>query len=832
LSTEIESSQEKPTEAKIRRAVWLIFAGRAAALWERVWPALWPMLAVCGVYAILALAGVLEMLPSVFRVSLLWLIGAAVFVIFWNSIRPIRLPRWEDGARRVERDSGLTNRPITEGADNLAAGHADPLTTRLWQTHVLRLLASVKSLRVRLPSPKLHRLDPYGTRFVLLAALIAAFFFAGPMAGDRLRTALLPPLSDPQDGVLFNAWISPPPYTALPPRTLAEGTTPGQGTIIVATGSKLSLRLRDTSGRPRLVALPASELIEFTESESGYEAEIELRDEMQVMAQIGVHMLGDWDFEIIPDELPDISFAEEMAADERQATVFNYAISDDYGVASVEARIVPEANLEAEPLIVPLAPSGNTRNATHSATRDLTAHGYAGVEVLVTLVATDAAGQTGQSEPVQFKLPERIFTHPLARALIEQRKGLAVNGDEGRDMAERAMDALSIGPELFYQNDYGVYLGLRSIRHRIANIRFDDDKEPAMSLMWDMAIALEEGELADALEALRAAQEALEDGIRRGAEEEEIAALMERLRDAMARYMQELAENAQPGQAGPTPPGGQMMGMDELEALLKAIEDLARTGNAEEAAQLLAGLMAMLENMQMVQGQGGPGNAPGEQEQEGDETQQAIQGLGDLMGQQRGLMDRTFRAQQGQQGQDGTSQPGPGGPGEGQNQFDQFDENGQAGAGSLAQEQEDLHETLRGIMEGLSENGEDAREGLDGAGQAMDEAQENLQSNQLGAATQAQQDALNEMRESAQQLARNLAAENGQASPGDGVVNEDPLGRRLGGNNPVGRLLEGLPEVSDIQRAREILDELRRRAAELGRSQEELDYIDRLLDLF
>ena len=114
----------------------------------------------------------------------------------------------------------------------------------------------------------------------------------------------------------------------------------------------------------------------------------------------------------------------------------------------------------------------------------------------------------------------------------------------------------------------------------------------------------------------------------------------------------------------------------------------------------------------------------------------------------------------------------------------------------------------------------------------MDEAQENLQSNQLGAATQAQQEALNEMRESAQQLARNLAAENGQAGPGDGVVNEDPLGRHLGGNNPVGRLLEGLPEVSDIQRAREILDELRRRAAELGRSQEELDYIDRLLDLF
>ena len=835
MRTEIENKQVKPTEARVRRAGWLIFAGRSAVFWERIWPALWPMLAVIGGYAILALTGLLETLPATLRVSLLWLVGAALFVLFWNSIRPLRIPRWEDGARRVETDSGLTNRPITEGADNLAAGHADPLTTKLWKTHVLRLLASVKSLRVRWPSPKLHRRDPYGARFVILAALIASFFFAGPLAGDRLRTALLPPLADPQDDVLFNAWISPPPYTALPPRTLAEGTTPGEGTIIVATGSKLSLRLRDTSARPRLVTLPASELYEFTESESGYEAELELSEEMHLTAQIGVHMLGDWDFEIIPDELPVIGFAEEIASDERQATVFNYVIADDYGVASVEARIVPEANMDSEPLVVPLAPAGNARQATHTATRDLTAHGYAGVEVLVTLVATDAAGQTGMSETVSFKLPERIFTHPLARAIIEQRKGLAVNGDEGRDMAERAMDALSIGPDIFYRDDYGVYLGLRAIRHRIANIRFDDDKEPAMSLIWDMAIALEEGELADALEALRAAQEALENGIRRGADQEEIAALMERLREAMARYMQELAENALPGQGGQMPPGGQMMGMDDLEALLKAIEDLARTGNAEEAAQLLAGLMALLENMQMVQGQGGQGNTPGQEGQEGNETQQAIQGLGDLMGQQRGLMDRTFRAQQ---GQPGTSQAGPGEPPPGDNQYGQFDEDGEYGIPdengdrALADDQADIHETLRGIMEGLDENDEAARQGLDGAGQAMTESEENLQSNQLGAATQAQQEALNQMRGSAQQLARNLAAENGQGTQGDGLVNEDPLGRRIGGNNPVGRLLEGLPEQSDIQRARQILDELRRRAAELGRSQEELDYIERLLDLF
>ena len=41
-----------------------------------------------------------------------------------------------------------------------------------------------------------------------------------------------------------------------------------------------------------------------------------------------------------------------------------------------------------------------------------------------------------------------------------------------------------------------------------------------------------------------------------------------------------------------------------------------------------------------------------------------------------------------------------------------------------------------------------------------------------------------------------------------------------------------VPDESDLQRAREILKELRKRAAERGRPQQELDYIDRLLKQF
>ena len=57
--------------------------------------------------------------------------------------------------------------------------------------------------------------------------------------------------------------------------------------------------------------------------------------------------------------------------------------------------------------------------------QDLTAHPWAGLPVELRAVARDALGQIGASAPVAMTLPERKFDHPVARAIIEQRKRLA-----------------------------------------------------------------------------------------------------------------------------------------------------------------------------------------------------------------------------------------------------------------------------------------------------------------------------------------------------------------------------------------------------------------------
>ena len=115
----------------------------------------------------------------------------------------------------------------------------------------------------------------------------------------------------------------------------------------------------------------------------------------------------------------------------------------------------------------------------------------------------------------------------------------------------------------------------------------------------------------------------------------------------------------------------------------------------------------------------------------------------------------------------------------------------------------------------------------------MQQAEEALRQGNLDDALEAQDDALSELRDGAESLARDLLermAEN-EGGPGEGDQEQDPLGRPTNGAYSDGAGVD-VPEEMSRARAREILEELRRRAAETGRPQDELDYIDRLLDRF
>ena len=111
---------------------------------------------------------------------------ASAGYFFWSTFSTVRGPGWEDGARRVERDSDLPNRPITEGTDIVAAGKGDPFAEKLWRAHIIRLLASAQRLTLKLPEPNMASRDPRGLRFAVLLGVVIGFVVAGPALG---RTA-------------------------------------------------------------------------------------------------------------------------------------------------------------------------------------------------------------------------------------------------------------------------------------------------------------------------------------------------------------------------------------------------------------------------------------------------------------------------------------------------------------------------------------------------------------------------------------------------------------------------------------------------------------------
>jgi hypothetical protein len=115
----------------------------------------------------------------------------------------------------------------------------------------------------------------------------------------------------------------------------------------------------------------------------------------------------------------------------------------------------------------------------------------------------------------------------------------------------------------------------------------------------------------------------------------------------------------------------------------------------------------------------------------------------------------------------------------------------------------------------------------------MRDAKEAIGEGNLDSATQAQSLALDRLRKGAQSMAEQMM-ENGEAQAGQGPGNNgrDPLGRPDRSNRPDLGLSVKVPDEIDIQRAREVLDELRRRLGDPSRPGIELDYLERLIKPF
>jgi hypothetical protein len=162
-------------------------------------------------------------------------------------------------------------------------------------------------------------------------------------------------------------------------------------------------------------------------------------------------------------------------------------------------------------------------------------------------------------------------------------------------------------------------------------------------------------------------------------------------------------------------------------------------------------------------------------------------------------------------------------------------------SGGEAKEQEALRRALGDLMRRFAEMTGEIPRPLGQSEQAMRDAVKALQHGAPGEAMDPQSRALDQLQQAMGEMADKLAEQLGQ-QPGQGQgqgrgqfgqMPRDPLGRT---NQPGQGLFDTgnvqIPEEADLQRAREILDELRRRAGQMERPRLERDYIDRLLRQF
>ncbi|MGO8911804.1 MAG: TIGR02302 family protein [Bradyrhizobium sp.] len=816
-----------------------------AIAWERSWPLLARLLTVAGLFLVVSWAGLWLALPFLVRAIGLGLFTAlalaALFPLAW-----FRWPSRQEALGRLDRGTGIRHRPATALTDTLAT--QDPVALALWQAQRERTLASIKRIRAGLPSPRLAIHDPWALRALIVVMMVATYIAAGDERRMRVAAAF------DWNGVLsaanvrVDAWVTPPLYTGKPPIILSaankEAAIPTAGPLAVPAGSTLIVRssggaLDVVAGGGVTEAVPAGQAPKGTNEKH---FAITGDGTVHVRAPSGQPQ---WRFSATPDRPPTIALAKDPERQARGSLQLSYKIEDDYGVTEARALLAARRadaakGAEPRPLFDPpqfslVLPNARTRNGVGQTVKDLSEDPYAGADVTLTLTAKDEAGNEGRSEPFSMRLPERLFTKPLARALIEQRRILALDANQNAQVYD-ALDALMIAPELFMP-EVGQYLGLRSVTRQLETARTDDALREVVASLWALAVTIEDGNITDVDKALRAAQEALKQALERGASDEEIKKLTQELRAALDNFMRQLAEqqrNNPQALARPLDPNTRVMRQQDLNNMIERMERLSRSGDKDAAKQLLEQLQQMLENLQLAQpGQSGDGD-----------MEQALNELGDMIRKQQQLRDKTFK-----QGQDSRRDR-------------QRGKQGDQSMSDLQQDQQGLRDRLRKLQEELAkrgmgqgqrgEKGQQGQQGQDGdpqqgdgedglgeADNAMGDAGSQLGEGNADGAVDSQGKALDALRKGAQSLAEAMQQGDGEGQ-GDGPGNRagrqqsggnqsDPLGRPLHGREFGDDLTVKIPGEIDVQRVRRILEELRRRLADPQRPQIELDYIERLL---
>jgi uncharacterized protein (TIGR02302 family) len=766
---------------------WRLWAARARLLLEQAWPTLRLLIAGWGAHLVLGLFGLWLALPWAKLAALLALTAASGWLL-WRLTRHLRWPTLPQALALIERDSAAPRGALRLLADR-PVNRTDPTAVALWAVAQARVRTALKAPALAWPRLPVVAADRWALAPALLLLGVLGVMVAGSDARGRLDDALSFTLGPPA-GLTMTAWIVPPAYTGQPTRPITLQA--GGATLVQApAGSRLRVTFLGIDDAPVLTG--GTDDVFATRAGQGFTLDATLSRAGDYRIAMGWRTLARLNVELVADAPPAIRFTADPQETANKALVLGYGAEDDYGLAAVQIAIGRGEGEERVSL--PDPPPGRMVEA--SATRDLTASRWAGEVVPVRLVAVDAQGQEGFSEPLRLRLPERVFTHPVAQQVIAVRKLLFRSGGN-RERATRMLSDISTNLDA-YEGNLTTFAALRGAVWRLRGLNRTASVTPVTDWLWQVALALERDRQGGDLDDLRRRFEDLLGNLD-GKSPQELGDLLERLQAAMANHLAGLMQKAiEQGALTAENAAAAAAALDPrmLEQLVEEIRDRLAAGDEEGARAALQALQSVMENLTA-----GGGSAQAQA------AQAAMQALAEVRAEQQQLARET---QAGGGGGEAGAPPQPG-----------------SSTGALP--------GLAPAQQGLAGRAEGAGEGLPGggppqigaAGAAMREAAQALAQGDRGAAQAAQARALAALDQAMQSLAEQAAEAQAAAMMGlpQGV---DPLGRFSGAGASRDFRVSTDSERRAVQAIRRILEE---RAADPNRSPAERDYLYRLLRRF
>lgn len=863
-------NQQNRNEAakKLRGArLWSKFS----LLFERLAPAALPFMIVAGLFLIVSWFGLFRSVGDLARIFIGFGFVLAALASL-SALRTFRMPTRDEIDRRLERDNKLMHQPITVQDDRLAVG-TDDFAQTLWALHQKKLAGQISDVEGAKARTDIPERDPWAIRALVPLLLVIGFAFSYSTNGGRISDVFFSHNQEEQIAARIDAWITPPSYTGVAPIFMTSDINAERQQFSAPEGSKIVVRVSGGSGTEQVSFPDTGSIIEAADNSTGsgsstarqfeviarQSGQLSILPDANLAASASEQSLQQWSLMISDDNAPEIAFDGNVERAVNGAMTLKYIANDDYRIASGEALITladKQAD-DARPLyeapdIALRLPRRNDEGKAKTSV-NLTEHPWAGARVNLQLRVEDDLEQTGHSETIETVLPGRPFSNKLARALIEQRRNLALDANNGRAVYDM-LDLFTLYPEETINNT-AHFLGITTIKSKLRYANSDEDLRGVVDYIWEVARNIEDGGLSDAERRLKDAQQALRDALENGASDEEIEQAMNELREAMQEYLQEFArQNQNNPQNQQSQNNAQQLDPQSLDEMLDRLEEMAKSGAREQAMDMLSQLQDMMNNLQMAQPQQG-------QQGQQNQAQQQMNELGEILRQQQELMNDTFRrsqrpedgGQEGQQGQQGQGeqpngqqpgdsqqgqQPGQGQQGEQGQGGQQQGQNGQ-GLQGLAPDQQALQNRLEQFMQELEGMGINPGDAFSDAERSMGEAGEALGEGSGDQALSDQGEAMDSLRRGAESMMQQMeqqAQQQGQGSssePGGqrNAQDRDPLGRPQRSSGPdFGDDVE-VPDEIDVRRAREILEAIRKRLGDGALQQLEKDYLERLLDL-